>query len=94
MEGTTVDLSESGFRMALPQGANANDIVGGSRSLNIRLVLNEDEEPVMAVAEFIWAKWDEAVGANTTGWMFTHLIEGERRLKEYIQASSDGARSA
>lgn len=85
IQGWTVDLSESGFRMELPKEANASDIVGGSRSINIRMTLNEGEEPLLAVIEFIWDSRDEETGQHFTGWMISHMVEGQRRLKEFIQ---------
>jgi len=93
VEGLTADFSESGFRMEIPDHLNANEILGGSRSLNLSVTLREGEEPLMAVCEFVWARRDEETGKQYMGWMFSHLIEGERRLREFIQETSDGSRS-
>ncbi len=77
------DLSEGGMRIDIPSGFSVSDLTGGNERTDLRIVIDEDEEPVHVAAEPAWSHPTED-GRLSTGWRFIQYYEGAHEQLTYF----------
>ena len=79
----TEDLSESGFRMAVPVSAITGVAQG---DLELELVLTEGDVPAQVAARPVWTK-RMPDGTEQSGWMFARYVaQAQERISAFLKA--------